>query len=146
MNKEYKILRMDAILTGNSITLVPIIYIQPDIAFIEYIKLNNFMIMCQIQGTCTIYDNKLIAGIVNKSSEVPNCRPNFFEETGSYIITLMAPWNGYTKNCQLGTVTFLNLDDLKRTETCNEELVEASCDPCNYINNDRTIMRLIAVE
>jgi hypothetical protein len=134
MNKEYKILRWDAILTGNSITRVPIIYIKPDIEFIEYMKRNDFMIMCKIQGTCTIYDNKLIAGIVNKSCEVPNCRPNFYTETGSYIITLMATWNGYPECNKLGTVSFIGLEDLKQNN--HIQLCQIPYGSCDYVNND----------
>ena len=133
MSYQYKILRWDAILTGSSITKVPIIYIKPDIAFLEYVTRNNFMIMCKIQGTSTIYDNKFIGGIVYKSSAVPNCRPNFFEESGSYIIELLCTWNGYPNCNNLGYVSLVKPDEYK-SFNCG---VTSSCNTnCNYNTND----------
>jgi hypothetical protein len=61
--------------------------------------------MCQIDGTDGPYDGKLCVGIVNKSSQVPNCRPNFFAQTGDFIITLNLEWMGYPSPNKLGNVT-----------------------------------------
>jgi hypothetical protein len=132
MNNEYQILRWDAILTNNSITKIPIIYVEPDIALLEYLKANDFMIMVKIQGTGTIYDNKLIAGIVNKSCDVPNCRKNFWEQTGSYIVQLMCVWNGYPPCNRLGKVSFMGLDQfIVDLPVCNVPYSN-----CDYVNND----------
>ncbi len=129
---SYKILRWDAILTGNSITKIPIIYFAPTTELLEYLRVNDFMVMVKIQGTGTIYDNKLIAAVVNKSCEVPNCRPNFWEETGSYVAQLMCVWNGYPPCNRLGTVSFMGLDQfIVDVPVCSEPY--GSCD---YVNND----------
>ena len=104
--KQYPIKRWDGVMFGNSITKIPMIYIEPDLDFLELARDNHYAIMCNISGTDTIYDGKQIPGIVDKSSYVPNCRPNYYEKTGYYVITLAGTWNGYPYPNKLGTVTF----------------------------------------
>jgi hypothetical protein len=107
---QYKIERWDAVMFGNSITKSPMIYIKPDITFLQFIRDNKYAVMCNITGTNTIYDGKMIPGIVDKSCYVPNPRPNFFKKTGLYVITLMATWNGYPDMNNLGTVSFKGVE------------------------------------
>jgi hypothetical protein len=102
---KYDIMRWDVVMFKNSVTQNPMIYIKPDEAFLEFARLNNYTVMVQIKGTGTIYDDKLIAGIVNESSNVPNCRPNFFDKTGYYVITLYSDWYGYPESDKLYSET-----------------------------------------
>ena len=44
-------------------------------------------------------------GIVNKSSIIPNCRPNFFEATNLYVIILDTDFLKYPNIEELGTFT-----------------------------------------
>jgi hypothetical protein len=67
--------------------------------------------MCEIEGTGTVYDGKKIPGVVDKSCFVPNCRPNFFDKTGYYVITLHASWYGYPEPHKLGSVSFAGIND-----------------------------------
>lgn len=114
---EYKIYRWDVILSGTSDMKTPMIYIKPDLAFLEFSKENNDMIMCKISGTNSIYDGKLIPGVVTKSSYIPNCRPNFFQETGYYTISLYCDWYGYPNPDTLGNVSFSGfVSDIKKDE------------------------------
>ena len=106
---EYKIERWDVVMFNNSLTKVPMIYIKPDLTFLEFARNNNFAVACEISGTETVYDGKIIPGVVDKSYNVPNCRPNFYEKTGFYVITLWANWYGYPEPGKL--VIFLNEDD-----------------------------------
>lgn len=101
---SYSIIRWD-VLSSDNINKAPAIYVKPDLAFMEFVRANNFSIMCQIDGTDGPYDGKLCVGIVNKSSQVPNCRPNFFAQTGDFIITLNLEWLGYPSPNKLGNVT-----------------------------------------
>ena len=102
---QYKIERWDGILVNNE--RVPAIYIKPDITFLKFISKNSNAVVANINNTQTNYDNKKFVGIVNQSSYYPNCRPNFFEQSGNlYIITLQAPWIGYPNPKNLGTVKF----------------------------------------
>jgi len=101
---SYSIIRWD-VLSSDNINKAPAIYVKPDLAFMEFIRANNFSIMCKIDGTEGPYDGKLCVGIVNKSSQVPNCRPNYFAQTGDFIITLNLEWMGYPSPNKLGNVT-----------------------------------------
>ena len=83
---EYKIERWDSVMYGNNLTPKPMIYIKPDLAFLSFVKANNYQIQVMIKGTgVKLYDNFLITGIVETSG---TCRPNYFKETGYYVITL----------------------------------------------------------
>ena len=99
---NYEIKRWDVILVNDK--RIPIIYIKPDIEFMNLIRKNNYNVICFIHGTRTVYDNNKIYGVVNESMYVPNCRPNFFNETGLYVITLDSSWNGYPPENMLGNV------------------------------------------
>lgn len=105
---SYQIQRWDAI-TQDNVIIKPIIYIKPDVPFLEFVKVNNYAVICEISGTGTIYDGRKIAGIVDKSCFIPNCRPNFCEKTGLYIITLAADWYGYPDASTPGTVKIYGL-------------------------------------
>lgn len=99
----YEIKRWDVVL-GDNIRKRPMIYIVPDLYFLEFIKLNEYSIFCEISQTKSHYDKVIVPAVVNKSSNIPNCRPNFFAETGTYVITLNMDWNGYPT--KLGKVKF----------------------------------------
>lgn len=116
---EYKINRWDVVLFGNSNTRVPMIYIKPDLTFINFIKENNSAVVCEISGTGTVYDGKKIPGMVYESSYIPSCRPNFFNKTGYYVITLWANWYGYPEPDKEGVVKFYGL---KGSSTNNQKL------------------------
>ena len=105
----YEIKRWDGVLFGNSITKVPMLYIEPDLNFLTYAKDNDYTINISISNTGGVYDLKNVVGTVNKSSDIPNCRPNFFEKTNLYVITLYAEWNGYPPIDQLGTINVIGM-------------------------------------
>lgn len=134
---KYDIMRWDVVMFKNSTSQVPMIYIKPDETFLEFAKINNYALMVTIDGTGTIYDNKLIPGVVNESSNVPNCRPNFFDKTGYYVITLNSGWYGYPPGdklysevkageASLGGVTFSGLN---APENDNKNIAEKTLVP-----------------
>ena len=113
MSAAYKIERWDAVMFGNYLRKIPMIYIKPDETFLEFARNNNFSVLCEISDTGMNYDTKSgnkIPGIINQSGSIPNCRPNFFEKTGLYVISLLSPWIGYPSKNSLGTVKFFGLD------------------------------------
>lgn len=110
MSHVYKIERWDVVMYGSSITKVPIIYIKPELDFLEYVRDNNYSVLVKIEGTGTIYDGKIIQGLVDRSCNVPNCRPNYFEETGYWVINLYAGWFGYPHPTKMGTVSIQKED------------------------------------
>ena len=117
----YAIKRWDAVMFGNSLRKVPMIYVEPDETFLEFARANQFSVLCEIHGTGTNYDYKphapvKLEGIVDTSSVVPSCRPNYFAKTGYYVVTLLAPWIGYPPGDRLGQVKFFGLKEGIRTQ------------------------------
>ena len=108
---KYKILRWDPVMFGNSINKYPLITIKPDDKFVTFSNANKSSVSCEITVNNVTHT---FDGVVNKSSDVPNCRPNYFAATGNYVITLMTEWRGYPKNSDLknlGTITFSPIID-----------------------------------
>ena len=93
--EKFKIYRWDAVMTAKNDLPAPMVYIKPTLKFLEFIENNNYRILLSISGTNTIYDGKTMWGIVDKSSNTPNCRPNFYKQTGYYVVTLESFWYGY---------------------------------------------------
>jgi hypothetical protein len=104
----YKIHRWDAV-QFSTIKKFPMIYITPDLAFLEFAHNNNYQVIAQISGTQKIYDHQKMQGTVDKSGSIPNCRANYFEKTGYYVIILDATWEGYPTLEHLGEVSFVGL-------------------------------------
>lgn len=101
---KYEIKRWDVILVNGH--RQPIIYVKPDLIFMNFIKESKYNVVCVITETDMVYDNQKIHGIVSESSFVPSCRPNFFNDTGLYVIVLNSSWNGYPVTNKLGSVQF----------------------------------------
>ena len=102
---KYNIERFDAIINVKNNTL-PMFYIKPDLDLLKFFKNNKNVVSCQIDDTQTIYDGKIITGIVNTNN---SSIPNFFEETGLCTISLWSDWHGYPKYGSKGTVVFSGL-------------------------------------
>jgi len=86
------------------------VYIKPTLELLSFLNRNsgngNRTVMVRISGTNNpIYDGAPFLAIVDKSSDAQNCRQNFFNSTGLYIITLSIGWFGYPD--QLGNISFL---------------------------------------
>jgi hypothetical protein len=103
---DYKIERWDVVMFGSSNAKMPVIYFTPDSPFLEFAKSNNSAIVCTIKNTGTMYDGKLIPGVLDASCNIPNCRPNFCKQTGLYVVTLWSNWYGYPEPDNLGVVSF----------------------------------------
>jgi len=84
------------------------IYIKPTLSLLEFANRNvsngNRTLMVQISGTGhPVYDGTSTLATLDKTSDVPECRQNFYNATGMYLMTLNLPWFGYpNKN---GSVT-----------------------------------------
>lgn len=111
---KYNIKRWDVIMFNNN-NKVPIIYIKPDISLLEYLNNNQPVVSLEISDTNTIYDGKKLTGLVNRSccllnNNNYNCRPNYYEETGYYVITLVSGWYGYPNPDKLGIAIIKGLE------------------------------------
>ncbi len=94
----YNIERWDAVIPPGRDEAYPMIYIKPDKDFIEYSKNNNYTVMVSISGTNTRYDEAPFVAIIDSSGYFPNDRPNFYDKTGFFVITLFSRWLGYPPN------------------------------------------------
>ncbi len=101
----YKIVRWDAVLNDCTIIPKPFIYFYPDLELLEFLKRNNFRIRVTIHGSNSAYDGGSIWAIAKKSTFAAGCRPNFFEGTELWVLTLDVMWNGYPKS--LGNFTVI---------------------------------------
>lgn len=114
---QYDIARWDAVMYKNSLTQVPMIYFKPDIELLEYFTKNNYAVAVQITGSESMYDGKVIPCVVDRSCNVPSCRPNFCEATGYYVASLWSNWYGYPK--KLGKVSFIGLEPSEKKNEKN---------------------------
>ena len=102
---KYQIFQWVAVMGPNN-RIQPAVYIKPDNEFLRFAMANQYELFCNISGTNTRYDGMGVNGYVNSSSKMPNCRPNFAEVTGFYIITLDANWVEYPMADTLGFIEF----------------------------------------
>lgn len=105
---KYEIKRWDPVLPDGNEFPMPMIYIKPDEKFIKYAEENKYMVVVTVDGTGTVYDGKPLAGVIDSSGYFPNYRPNFYNKTGYFTITLFAQWKQYPMNGN-GTATIRGL-------------------------------------
>jgi hypothetical protein len=102
MNFEIK--RWDAVISGENSIPKPLIYIEPTLEFLDFVKRSNNFIKVRIANTGSDYDDKEYFAIVDKSAFLPSCRPNFYNKTGWYTLTLRSFWNGYPQSNGIVTI------------------------------------------
>jgi len=72
------------------------IYIKPTLQLLELFNRAPFYrAIVKVSDTNSCYDDRSMFAIIDKSSDVPNKRDNFFDSTGLYVITLDTIWRGY---------------------------------------------------
>lgn len=117
---SYNIERWDAIQYGTNYYF-PIIYFKPDEDLIRFFKANNNAVIANITDSKSVYDNKQIAGVINSLEDnIPTSRPNLFEKTGYYVMTLYCEWIGYPMYGSLGKVTFSGFNKAENVNTVND--------------------------
>lgn len=95
---KYEIMRWDSVIPKENTFPYPMIYIKPDADFLDYIKQNNYMFSVSISDTGMQYDLNPVIGMSDVSGFFPDYRPNFFNDTGYYVIVLFTNWLGYPEN------------------------------------------------
>jgi len=131
---KYNIHRWDSFIVGKNTTPKPMIYIKPDKQLIAFAELNYNAIMIEISGTNSIYDGKKIPGVFGKSSNLPNCMPNFFETTGLYTIQLVANWYGYPQPDALGSIIVYGAN---KEDVGVDEVIEEVIEEENYLKSPK---------
>ena len=94
-------------------TLKTSIYIKPTLEILSFFNrapMHRGVVKIRNTGSC--YDNRNMFCTIDKSSDVPNTRDNFFNSTGLYVITLDTEWFGYP--LKKGEVEFMEgiVDDI----------------------------------
>uniref|UniRef100_A0A6C0ELW9 Uncharacterized protein n=1 Tax=viral metagenome TaxID=1070528 RepID=A0A6C0ELW9_9ZZZZ len=92
---KFDIERWDAVIPGNNTYPFPMIYFRPDKDFVKYAEENDYQVLVEIEGTNSIYDGKKVVGTIDSSGYYPNYRPNLYNKTGYFTITLASGWFGY---------------------------------------------------
>lgn len=83
------------------------LYIKPTLDLLKlFNRAVNNRVLILVHGSGSCYDGKKIFATIDKSSDVPNCRQNFFNCTGLYVITLDHIWFGYP--LENGEIQFLD--------------------------------------
>lgn len=103
-HKHFEILRWDVIEDPCTGQLSPMAYFVPTTDFIINSKLNDNRIYINLFDIFKDNGDEMYKpsqttrtlAVIDVSSEIPNCRTNFFNETNSYVLYLKElPWNGY---------------------------------------------------
>jgi hypothetical protein len=141
MTNQYKIKSWDGVMSGNKNYPKPVIQIEPDQTLLDFAKDNNNVMLVQISQSGSIYDGKTIAGVLYESGKVPNCRPNYFTETGYYSFVMVAQWHSYPPSLGIASFFGANGGELASTQNnlvSNTELDIAQPDlrePTSLINH-----------
>jgi hypothetical protein len=80
----------------NSSVLYASVYIKPTLKILHFFNkcpLKKAVVKIKKTGSC--YDNQNMFATIEKSSDIPNTRDNFFRSTGIYIIVLHTLWYGF---------------------------------------------------
>ena len=86
--KNYEIIRWDIVQDHCSNRLKPAIYFTPDMKAKEFADLNSNKVRVKISDDVNPYGGAVYWATIDKSMNIPNCRPNFFDATGFYIAEL----------------------------------------------------------
>lgn len=81
------------------------VFIKPTLEMLRFFNRSVFHRgVVRVVDSNSCYDGPNRFATIDKSSDVPNCRQNFYNATGLYVITLDTQWQGYPlKN---GTIEF----------------------------------------
>lgn len=80
----------------NTSVLHACVYIKPTLDILEFFNRSpNHKGVVKIGGTSSCYDNQNMFAYIEKSSDIPNTRDNFYNSTGLYVIVLNTLWYGF---------------------------------------------------
>jgi len=72
------------------------VYIKPTLNLLQFFQdavMNN--VLMNVTGTNSQYDNKIVFGTIDRTSDMQTSRTNFFNDTGLYMVTMDHIWKGY---------------------------------------------------
>ena len=92
---NFTIERWDSVIFGKNQEPMPMIYFRPNEEFLKEAKNNKYTGLVTIKNSNSTYDNRPLIGTIDNSGYFPNYRPNFYNETGLFVIVLGSAWFGY---------------------------------------------------
>jgi hypothetical protein len=126
-------------------TLHACIYIKPTLEVLEFFNRSpNHKAVVKIGGTGSCYDGQNVFAVIERSSDIPNFRENFYNSTGLYVIVLNMLWHGfplkngyveyqegivdniidYVSKCDKGNVNEINKKAINKESVFNKEKEE----------------------
>lgn len=128
---KYDIKRWDPVILSHSIKPFPMIYINPDKEFNEYIVKNKGKVSVIIQDSDTLYDNIPITGIASQLPPVSEPPYLYMSQNNFITITLFFSWLHYPDPDKLGIVSFFDYEDPSKQPCKPLQLVKNPADPLN---------------
>lgn len=128
---SYSIKRWGGLLTGNNINPQPVVYIKPDMDLINFAMANENKLLVSISETNLPYENKKLLGVFT----VDNNRPNYFSQSGYYMIVLVSDWHGEPEDMsKLGKI---NIHGFKKVDVgVDNSSPSSSLNQLNSIMNE----------
>lgn len=72
------------------------VFIKPTLKMLQFFNRSVFHRgVVRVLESNSCYDGPNRFATIDKSSDIPNCRQNFYNATGLYVITLDKEWQGY---------------------------------------------------
>lgn len=131
MTITFDIERWDAVLLPGLDNPRPAIYIKPNPEFIIAAGKQYNEILTTVRGSESQYDNVEVLSVLDTSGVIPNHRPNFFAQTGYYVIVLGGWWLGYPK--KMGRVDISLSNGGKKEDAVREKIQEKIKKPENKV-------------
>ena len=132
-----EIKRWDAVLFGNNEYPTPIIYVKADPNLLDFAESKDNALLITIKSTNSIYDNKIIPAVFAKSSEIPNCRPVYFNSTKLYVMVLQSEWHGYPESlgyCEIHELKSSEQSTVVDNKPLKESFQETKENNCDGLN------------
>jgi len=121
------------------------VYIKPTLEVLDFFNRSpNHKAVVKIGGTGSCYDGQNVFAMIEKSSDIPSFRENFYNSTGLYVIVLNVLWYGfplkngyveyqegivdniidYVSKCDKGNIKEMNKKAVKKESAVKEEKSE----------------------
>jgi hypothetical protein len=127
---SYSITRGGGLLTANNNNPQPVVYIKPDMDLINFAMANENKLLVSISETNLPYENKKLLAVLTVDPK----RPNYFNQSGYYMIVLVSDWYGEPEDMsKLGKI---NIHGFQKVELDNSSSPSSSLNQLNSIMNE----------
>jgi hypothetical protein len=147
MDTIIPISRWDVIMKNNSLKQIPVICITPNKHLLEYFKYDD-TVSFVITGTNTAYDNVKMLGSLNTELKIQ--RPNYFGQTGYYVIELDHPWVEHPLPTNMGSLHIKFENDKNSMQQINDDISDDNTKEfydkaTNSMNMKQIVLNIICI-